>query len=78
MKKRFVNTYLERLYEDKKSFIDVFGTEKLFDPKFMLIADIVSEHQELFSDAILEAIQSMQEQNIVSNTYSLASLSRKN
>ncbi len=78
MKKRFVNTYLERIYEDKKSFIDVFGTEKLFDPKFMLIADIASEHQELFSDAILEAIQSMQEQNIVSNTYSLASLSRKN
>jgi len=78
MKKRFVNTYLERLYEDRKSFIEVFGTEKLLDPKFMLIADALSEHQELFSDAILETIHMANEQQLATQNYFYSSIGRSN
>ncbi len=78
MKKRFLNTYLERLYEDRNSFIEVFGTKKLLDPKFMLIADVLSEHQELFSDAILERINAAQEQQLATQNYFYSSIGSSN
>ena len=78
MKKTFINNFLDSIYEDKKSFIEVFGTEKLFDPKFMLIADIVCEHKELLSDTILETLQATQEQHLQFNSYSFAALNAKN
>ena len=78
MKQTFVNNFLDSIYEDKKSFIEVFGTEKLFDPKFMLIADIICEHKELLADTIIEAFQAKQEQHLQLNSYSVTPLHTKN
>ena len=61
MKSTYIDNFLDSLYGDKKRFVEVYGTEKLFDPKFMLIADVMSENRELLSDVILEALQKVQE-----------------
>ena len=63
MEKTFVSNFLDSMYENNRNFIEVLGTEKLFDPKFMLIADTVSEDMQLFTDVILAQLQEHQIQN---------------
>ena len=78
MKTTYITNFLDSIYEDKKSFAEVYGTEKLFDPRFMLIADTVLESKELLSDVILEALQESQERYLQHNSCSSITISAKN
>jgi len=69
MKTAHINNFLDSLSEDKKNFVEVYGTEKLFDPKFMLIADAVGESKGLLAEVILEKLSTLQRESRVKSTY---------
>ena len=78
MKTTYIDNFLDSIYTDKKRFAEVYGIEKLFDPKFMLIADVISENRELLSDVILESLQEIQEQYLIHSSYQTSMLSVSN
>ncbi len=68
MEKIYINSFINSMFDDKKSFADIHGTQKLFDSKFMLVSDVMSENKELLADAILESLQENQSFKIYTKT----------
>ena len=63
-----IGSFLTSMFENRKQFAQINGSNRLYDAKFMLIADAVSENIELFSEVIKEEIKLELNRNINFNT----------
>ena len=56
MRKDEIFTFLNVLFNDRKLFINLNGTQKLFDKDFMLVYDALHEDLDLLSEVLEERL----------------------
>ena len=56
MQLKKIDNYLMDMFSSPKEFASVCGVKNSMDPKFMLVADVLSEDIELFSEVIKEEL----------------------
>ena len=62
-----IESFLNDMYKNRETFIAVNGISKLFDPKYMLISDILEDNKHLFIDVIYDHLNSYRNSNLIAN-----------
>jgi hypothetical protein len=77
MQKNYINNFLDSMFEDKLKYIEIHGTESLFDPQVMLVSDAMSENKELLAQVLLESLQKSHSTNKLPNISTTAESSKR-
>ncbi len=66
--KKNLNSIVAEMFENRVSFSNTFGTEKLMDANYMLVTDVLSENLDMFSSLVQEHLQEKKEINLKNQT----------
>jgi hypothetical protein len=60
-----INSFLENMFTNQILFNKVNGVKNIINPQYMLIADAVGEHIELFSEIIKDELHSIENKKLI-------------